>query len=104
MNINPVYFNHISKLGASVVQKPSGAAEMAAVGQSSQQIQDTITISRQGSSQNLFSGLARRIANDVAQLDSPARVEELKSAVQAGNYHVPSADVAAAMLNFRNDV
>ena len=61
---------------------------------------DTITISQETGRLGAYSGLARKIAGEVVNTcDSPARVSELRQAVAAGSYRVPTEDLAGAILS-----
>ncbi len=86
-----------NKTGASVSTGALGAAAYVSKDRFSR-IQDTITISHEGSRQNHVAGMARKIAGEIAAQDSPERIEELRKAVSAGTYKVSASEVAKSML------
>lgn len=97
MKINPFSVNHFYKSNSSITpqtagQTPEPQADLA------QAKMDTITISRGGNSQGAFSGLTRKIASEIVQSDSPARIQELRQSIHDGTYRVPVEDVARSLL------
>lgn len=59
---------------------------------------DTIEISQKGNEQSMVSGISKAIMGDLKDMDSQTRIQELRDAVNSGNYSVPVEELAAAMM------
>lgn len=95
MKINPSYrINPYLKTNTV----PGTAAVHAANGAKQDKKVDTIVISHEGSAQGLFSGMVKQAAEEITASHSPARLEQIKAAVENGSYHVSSMEIAKAML------
>lgn len=95
MKINPIGSN------GYFVTKPAGSpgAHRENPAEQAPAKMDTIVISRGGAAQNAYTPLVRKLAGEVISHDSPARVEELRRAIDAGTYRVSSQAVADAILS-----
>ena len=60
---------------------------------------DKVTLSEEATAHAELARFVSSLGNEVENSASPQRVEELREAVQNGSYHVPTADIADAILN-----
>ena len=97
MKINPML------PGSFFRTKPSAApaaGNVSAAPQAERAVKmDTISFSGPSPEQGVYGKLVRNIAGEVMTCEGSSRMEELRQAVTAGTYHVPTEELAGAILS-----
>lgn len=93
------------KINASGLDRYQSVVQQAKTGEAAKPRQgaraantDKVTISGDAAARAGLSRLASSVAAEVDASASPARIEQLRTAVQDGSYHVETGDIADAIL------
>lgn len=94
MKINPSLISSIYKANTPAESRGEKAAPSTAAGAKT----DMVFISRQGAGLSEVSRLTQTIARELDKEPSAQRLEQLRTAISKGEYHVPTEQLASAIL------
>lgn len=89
---------HKAKFSADISNKTDNAKKLAGI---DRPVSDKIEISEKGMRQREIAAAKAGLVESIERAASEKRIQELRERIQSGDYHIPSKDIADAILKNR---